>query len=73
MNTTLVVFLNVFFVAFVLVTVLGLLATGIVSDRTFPATIADRRPRLRSAPQRRAPHPTAPARRRPRRALDLGA
>ena len=69
MTTALIVFLNVFFIAFVLVTVLGLLAWGITSDRT----IADPRARLRAAMQRRAPLQTAPARRQPRRALDLGA
>ena len=73
MTTALIVFLNVFFVAFVLVTVLGLLAWGIVSDRTITASIADQRARLRAAFRGRAPRPAAPARRRPRRALDLGA
>jgi hypothetical protein len=73
MTTALIVFLNVFFVAFVLVTVLGLLAWSIVSDRTISASIADPRARPRAALQRRVQRPTAPARRQPRRALDLGA
>jgi hypothetical protein len=73
MTTTLIVFLNVFFVTFVLVTVLGLLAWGIVSDRTITASIADQRARLRTAMHRRNPRQTTPARRQPRRALDLGA
>ena len=73
MTTALIVFLNVFFIAFVLVTVLGLLAWGIVSDRTITASIADQRARLRTALHRRAPRQAAPARRQPRRALDLGA
>ena len=72
MTTALIVFLNVFFIAFVLVTVLGLLAWGIVADRTIMASIADQRARLRAAFQRRPRH-AAPARRRPGRALDLGA
>ena len=72
MTTALIVFLNVFFIAFVLVAVLGLLAWGIVSDRTITASIADQRARLRAAFQRR-PRQAAPARRRPSRALDLGA
>jgi hypothetical protein len=71
MTTDLIVFLNVFFIAFVLVAVLGLLGWGIVSDRTITASIADQRARLRSALHRRAPR--APARRRAARALDLGA
>jgi len=74
MTSALIVFLNVFFIAFVLVAVVGLLAWGIFSDRKKPtASISDRRPRLRTASPRRAPHRTAPARRQPRRALDLGA
>ncbi len=72
MTTALIVFLNVFFIAFVLVTVLGLLAWGISSDRTITASIADQRARLRAAFPRR-PRQAAPARRRPTRALDLGA
>jgi len=72
MTTALIVFLNVFFVAFVLVTVLGLLAWGITSDKAITAPIADQRTRLRTALRRHARRP-APARRRPRRALDLGA
>ncbi|HEY1520729.1 MAG TPA: hypothetical protein VGF91_30175 [Solirubrobacteraceae bacterium] len=72
MTTALIVFLNVFFIAFVLVAVLGLLTWGIISDRTITASIADQRARLRSALHRRAPR--APARRRrATRALDLGA
>ncbi len=71
MTTALIVFLNVFLIAFVLVTVLGLLAWGIASDRTIAASIADQRARLRSALHRRAPR--APSRRRSVRALDLGA
>ena len=70
MTTALIVFLNVFFIAFVLVTVLGLLAWGIVSDRTIRASIADQRARLRgrAAPstprvrrRRRAGSPAAPS------------
>ncbi len=72
MTTAVIVFLNVFFIAFVLVAVLGLLAWGIMSDRTITASIADQRARLRAAFQRR-PHQAAPVRRRPSRALDLGA
>ncbi len=74
MTTALIVFLNVFFIAFVLVAVLGLLTWGIISDRTITASIADQRARLRSALHRRAPRaPRSPARRRATRALDLGA
>jgi hypothetical protein len=73
MTSALIVFLNVFFIAFVLVAVLGLLAWGIVSDRSITASIADQRARLRTASPRRAQRQAAPARRRPRRALDLGA
>jgi hypothetical protein len=73
MTTALIVFLNVFFIAFVLVAVLGLLAWGIASDRTITASISDQRARLRTALHRRAPREAAPARHRPRRALDLGA
>jgi hypothetical protein len=73
MTTALIVFLNVFFVAFVLVTVPGLLAWSIVSDRTIPASIADQRARLRAALPRRTQRLTAPGCRQPRRALDLGA
>ena len=69
MTTALIVFLNVFFIAFVLVTVLGLLAWGIVSDRTITASIADQRARLRTAfhraprarRRRRAGSPAAPS------------
>lgn len=71
MTTALIVFLNVFFIAFVLVAVLGTLAWGILSDRSITASIADQRRQLRSALHRRAPR--APARRRSARALDLGA
>ena len=73
MTTALIVFLNVFFIAFVLVTVLGLLAWGIISDRTITDSIADQRARLRAAMHRRTPRQTAPARHQSRRALDLGA
>ena len=73
MTSALIVFLNVFFIAFVLVAVLGLLAWGIISDRTITASIADQRARLRTTFQRRGSHPAAPARRQRRRALDLGA
>jgi hypothetical protein len=72
MTTALVVFLNVFFVAFVLVTVLGLLAWGIVSDRTVTASIADQQTRLRAAFRRRPRAAATPAR-RPGRAFDFGA
>jgi hypothetical protein len=77
MTSALIVFLNVFFIAFVLVAVLGLLAWGIVSDRSITSSIADQRVRRRTASPRRAPRETSPAqrspaRRRPRRALDLG-
>ena len=67
MTTALIVFLNVFFIAFVLVTVLGVLTWGIISDRTITGSIADQRARLRAALKRRATRPVAPA----RRALDL--
>jgi hypothetical protein len=71
MTAALIVFLSVFFMAFVLVAVLGTLAWGIVSDRSNTASIADQRARLHSALHRRAPR--APARHRRARALDLGA
>ena len=71
--TALIVFLNVFFIAFVLVTVLGLLAWGIGSDRKVTTSMADQRARLRTALPGRAPRQAAPARRQPRRAVDLGA
>ena len=64
MTTALIVFLNVFLIAFVLVTVLWLLAWGITSDRTDTAPIADQRTRWRTALQRPAPRQPAPARRR---------
>jgi len=79
MTTALIVFLNVFFIAFVLVAVVGLLARGLVSDKATTATTAstastaDQRVRGRTAFPRRASHRAAPARRQPRRALDLGA
>ena len=73
MTTALIVFLNVLFIAFVLVTVLGLLAWGIMSDRTITASIADRRGRLRTASQHRARRPATPARRQPHHTLDLNA
>ncbi len=73
MTTALIVFLNVFLIAFVLVTVLGLMAWGIVSDRSIAASIADQRSRLRSALQRRSPRTPAPSRRGARRVADLGA
>ena len=38
MTTALIVFLNVFLIAFVLVTVLGTLAWGILSDRSITAS-----------------------------------
>ena len=72
MTTALIVFLNVFFIAFVLVTIVGLGLYGIASDRTITASIADQRARLRAAFQRR-PRTAAPAARRPARAIDLGA
>jgi hypothetical protein len=72
MSTALIVFLNVFFIAFVLVTVVGLQLWGITSDRTTTASTDEQRARLRGTFQRR-PHTAAPAARRPRRALDLGA
>jgi hypothetical protein len=72
MTTALIVFLNVFFIGFVLVTIVGLHLHGIASDRTMTASIADQRTRLRTAFQRR-PRTTAPAARRPARAIDLGA
>ena len=73
MTTALIVFLNVFFIAFVLVTVLGLVAWGIMSDRTTTGfdrgsagALAGRDAAPRAAPDRAgapsaAPHP------RPRR------
>ena len=72
MTTALIVFLNVFFIGFVLVTIVGLHLHGIASDRTMTASIADQRARLRAAFQRRA-RTAAPAARRPGRAIDLGA
>ncbi|HTT30659.1 MAG TPA: hypothetical protein VMG37_19745 [Solirubrobacteraceae bacterium] len=72
MSTPVIVFLNVFFIAFVLVTIVGLCAWSIIADRSVMASIADQRARLRAAFQRRT-RSTAPAGRRPRRALDLGA
>jgi hypothetical protein len=72
MSTPVIVFLNVFFIAFVLVTIVGLCAWSIVADKSFTASVADQRARLRAAFQRRT-RTTAPAGRRPRRAIDLGA
>lgn len=72
MTTALIIFLNVFFIAFVLVAIVGLHLHGIASDRTITASIADQRARLRTAFQRR-PRTAAPAARRPARAIDLGA
>lgn len=72
MSTPVIVFLNVFSIAFVLVTIVGLCAWSIVADRSITASIADQRARLRTAFQRRT-RTTAPARRRAGRALDLGA
>lgn len=73
MTTALIVFLNVFFIAFVLVTVLGTLAWGILSDRSITASIADQRRQLRASLERRRTRPATT--RRPRRgsALDFGA
>jgi len=74
MSAPVIVFLNVFLIAFVLVTIVGLCAWSIVADRSITASIADQRARMRSAFQPRArARATAPAGRRPRRALDLGA
>lgn len=69
MTTALIIFLNVFFIAFVLVTIVGLQLHGIVSDRTTAAPVADQRARMRATFQRR-PRTAAPAARRPGRALD---
>jgi hypothetical protein len=70
MSTPVIVFLNVFFIAFVLVSIVGLCAWSIVSDRTVLASISDRRERRRASPERRSRR-AAPAR-RPRRALARG-
>ena len=72
MTTALIVFLNIFFIAFVLVAVLGTLAWGILSDRSITSSIAHQRRQLRSSLERRRARP-ATARRRGARALDLGA
>jgi len=72
MSTPIIVFLNVFFIAFVLVTIVGLCAWSIVADRSIMASIADQRARLRAASRRRT-RTTAPAARRAGRAVDLGA
>jgi hypothetical protein len=72
MTTALIVFLNVFFIAFVLVAVLGTLAWGILSDRSITASIADQRRQLRASLERRRARPAA-ARGRRGSALDLGA
>jgi hypothetical protein len=73
MTTALIVFLNVFFIAFVLVTVLGTLAWGILSDRSITASIAHQRRQLRSSLERRRPRPATARRRRRGSALDFGA
>ena len=72
MTTALIIFLNVFFIGFVLVTIVGLHLYGIASERTMMASIADQRTRLRAASQRR-PRAATPAARRPGRAIDLAA
>jgi len=72
MSTPVIVFLNVFFIAFVLVTIVGLCAWSIVADKSITASIANRRARMRAARQPR-PRRAAPAGRRAGRALDLGA
>jgi hypothetical protein len=72
MSTPVIVFLNVFFIAFVLVTIVGLCAWSVVADKSLTASIADQRARRRAAIQRRR-RATAPAARRSGRALDLGA
>ena len=72
MSTPVIVFLNVFFIAFVLVTIVGVCAWSIVADKSILASIADQRARMRAASQRRG-RTTAPVRRRAGRALDLGA
>ncbi|HEV3391094.1 MAG TPA: hypothetical protein VG057_18875 [Solirubrobacteraceae bacterium] len=72
MSTPVIVFLNVFFIAFVLVTIVGLCAWSVVADKSLIASIADQRARRRAAIQRRS-RATAPAARRSGRALDLGA
>jgi hypothetical protein len=72
MSTDLIAFLNVFLIAFVLVTIVGLCAWSVVSDRTSTASTAGRRARLRAAIAPRG-RTSGPARRRGSRALDLGA
>ena len=67
-----IVFLNVFFIAFVLVTIVGLCAWSVVADKSLTASIADRRARRRAVLERRS-RATAPAGRRSGRALDFGA
>ena len=67
-----VVFLNVFFIAFVLVAIVGLCAWPIVSEGTVVASIAGRRARRRAALGHRSRTP-APAGRRAGCVLDLGA
>ena len=81
MSTPVIVFLNVFFIAFVLVTIVGLCARSIVADKSITTSIADQRARMSAARRRRthgsAPagrrRGSAPAGRRRGRALDLGA
>ncbi len=72
MSAPVIVFLNVFFIAFVLVTIVGLCAWSVVADKSLIASIADRRARRRAALERRS-RATAPAAGRAGRALDLGA
>ena len=72
MSTPVIVFLNVFFIAFVLVTIVGLCARSIVADRSITTSIADQRARMRAARRHRT-RTSAPAGRRRGRALDLGA
>ncbi|HUA45869.1 MAG TPA: hypothetical protein VMA77_11610 [Solirubrobacteraceae bacterium] len=74
MTTALIIFLNVFFIAFVLVTVVGLQLYGIFSDRTSRPSAAGQGARVRGAsPFQRRPGTTAARARRTGRALDLGA
>jgi hypothetical protein len=69
MTTAIIIFLNVLFIAFVLVTIVGLHLYGIASDRTTAVPVADQRARMRATFQRR-PRTAATAARRPARALD---
>jgi hypothetical protein len=74
MSTPVIVFLNVFFIAFVLVAIVGLCARSIVADRSITTSIADQRARMSAARgRRRRTRTSAPAGRRRGRALDLGA